>query len=243
MHDMIRKHGSVLMKRRFGLILVAAMILPMVAGAQPVQKKEPARRNAYGSGIGLNIALTNSGFGLGGYLMRSVSTTTSFLADFVITTIKDEREQRFFNFFGESIIPNKENYLHVLPVQIGLQKRLFKESIEDNFRPYAHISAGPTLGWVSPYYDDANGNGRRDVNENVHDIISAFPKGHAEYGLGGTIAIGAHFGISRKVTQGIRFGYSFEWFPAGVQLLEPYESSPKEFFGTPSITLTFGKLN
>lgn len=234
------------MKRGFGLLFAALLALPLLAAAQPAQpaeKAESPKRNAYGSGIGLNIALTNSGFGLGGYLMRSVSTTSSFLADFMITTVKDEREQRFFNFFGESIIPNKENYLHVLPVQIGLQKRLFKDSIEDNFRPYFHVSAGPTLGWVSPYYDDENGNGRRDVNENIYDIISAFPKGRAEYGMGGTIAIGAHFGISKKVTQGIRFGYTFQWFPAGVQLLEPYESPPEEFFGTPTLTLSFGKLN
>lgn len=231
------------MKRRASVILLVASILPIVAGAQPVRKNDAENRNLYGSGIGLNIALTNSGFGLGGYLMRSVSTTSSFLADFMITTVKDEREQRFFNFFGESIIPNKENYLHVVPVQLGVQKRLFKESIEDNFRPYVHVAAGPTLGWVSPYYDDDNGNGRRDINEDIYDIISAFPKGRAEYGVGGTIAIGAHFGISRKVTQGIRFGYSFQWFPSGVQLLEPFESPSEEFFGTPTLTLSFGKLN
>jgi hypothetical protein len=194
------------MTRHIGLILVVALTLPLVAIAQPVRKTPPAKRNTYGSGIGMNIALTNSGFGFGGYLMRSVSTTTSFLADFMITTVKDEREQRFFNFFGESIIPNKQNYLHVLPFQLGIQKRLFKESIEDNFRPYVHLTGGPTLGWVSPYYEDDNGNGRRDISEDTHDIISAFPKGNVEYGVGGQFAIGAHFGISRKSTQGIRFG-------------------------------------
>lgn len=232
------------MKRRFGTVLFAAiLLLPIVAGAQPVRKTDPAKQNVYGSGFGLNIALTNSGFGLGGYMMRSVSPTSSFLADFIITTVKDEREQRFFNFFGESIIPNKENYLHVLPFQIGIQKRLFKNSIEDNFRPYLHVAGGPTLGWISPYYEDDNGNGRRDIDEDIHDIISAFPKGHAEYGMGGTIAIGAHFGISKRVTQGIRFGYSFQWFPNGVQLLEPFESPSEEFFGTPTLTLSFGRLN
>jgi len=232
------------MKRRIGLLIVAAMLLiPLSAGAQPVRKTVPQNVNVYGSGFGLNIALTNSGFGLGGYMMHSITSTTSLMADLLITTVKDEREQRFFNFFGESIIPNKENYLHVMPLQVGLQKRLFKESIEDNFRPYLHLSAGPTLGWVSPYYDDDNGNGRRDIGEDVNDIISAFPKGSLEWGMGGTLAIGAHFGISRRVTQGIRFGYAFQWFPNSVQLLEPFESPSEEFFGTPTLTLSFGKLN
>jgi len=231
------------MTRRFGFILMLALIIPLAAAAQPTRQTKTPPRNAYGSGFGLNIALTNSGFGLGGYFMRSVSTTTSLLADFMITTVKDEREQRLFNFFGESIIPNKQTYLHVLPFHLGFQTRLFKNSIEDNFRPYLHFSGGPTFGWVSPYYDDDNGNGRRDISENIHDIISAFPKGHAEYGVGGSFALGANFGISKKVTQGIRFGYSFQWFPNGVQLLEPYASPMEEFFGTPTITLTFGRLN
>jgi hypothetical protein len=239
----LRSEETATMKRRFGPILLALSLIPTVLSAQPIRKTDPASKNVYGSGFGLNIALTNSGFGFGGYLMRSVSETSSFLADFMITTVKDEREQRFFNFFGESIIPNKENYLHILPVQLGLQKRLFKESIEDNFRPYIHASGGPTLGWVSPYYDDDNGNGQRDINEDIHDIISAFPKGHMEYGVGGTIAIGANFGISKKVMQGIRFGYTFQWFPSGIQLLEPFESQPEEFFGTPTLTLSFGRLN
>ena len=225
------------------LIIAITFVLPPSAGAQPVRNTPPVKKNVYGSGLGLNIALTNSGFGFGGYLARSVSSTTSILADLMITTIKDEREQRFFNFFGESIIPNKENFLHVLPLQIGIQKRLFKESIEDNFRPYAHVAGGPTIGWVSPYYDDINGNGQRDLNEDTRDVISAFPKGHAEYGFGGTFAIGANFGVSKRVSQGIRFGYAFHWFPDGVQLLESAESSPEEFFGTPTLTLTFGRIH
>ena len=64
------------MTSRHGLavvLLAAAMLAPGLAAAQV--NNEPTelptvRKNPYGSGVGMNIALTNSGFGLGAYLMR-----------------------------------------------------------------------------------------------------------------------------------------------------------------------------
>lgn len=249
---MARKHRSVVKLtkrhsiRRFFLAALLAALLPAVSqGQTPTEatQAKPVKKNPYGSGIGMNIALTNSGFGLGGYLMRSVSTTGSFLADFMITTLKDDREQRFFGFFGESIIPNKQNYVHVLPLQIGFQRRMFREKIEDNFRPFIHVAGGPTFGWVSPYYIDTNLNGQRDGLEPPMDIFSAFPKGRFEMGFGGTVAIGAHFGRSKKSTQGIRFGFNFNIFPQGIAVLEPAVKEPTTWFGTPTISLTFGNIN
>lgn len=219
-----------------------AQLQPDATQPQQVQQQQ-VKKNPYGSGIGLNIALTNSGFGLGGYLMRSISTTGSFLIDFMFTTLKDDREQRFFGFFGESVIPNKQNYVHVLPIHFGVQRRMFREQIEDNFRPFIHLSGGPTFGWVSPYYIDVNFNGRRDNFEPPMDIFSAFPKGEFEMGFGGTIAIGAHFGQSKRTTQGIRFGFNFNVFPQGIYVLEPAVKDATTWFGTPTISLTFGNIH
>ncbi len=229
-------------------VLLAALLIvaaPAVLSAQTQPESIPAKpvkKNPYGSGIGMNIALMNSGFGVGGYFMRSVSATGSFLVDVMITTLKDDREQRFFGFFGESIIPNKQNYVHVIPLQFGFQRRMFKDSIEDNFRPFIHVVGGPTFGWVSPYYIDTNFNGRRDNFEPPMDIFSAVPKGHFELGFGGTIALGAHFGSSKKSSNGIRFGFTFNVFPQGIEVLEPAVKTPTTWFGTPTISLTFGNI-
>jgi hypothetical protein len=225
-------------------------VLVGLAGAQSLAAQASTRLdtlsgragNVYGSGIGLNIALTNSGFGLGGYYARALGASTSLIAEFMIVSVKDEKEQRFFGYFGESIIPNKENYFHTIPVLVGVQKRLFRENIHDNFRPYVQVSVGPTFGWQSPYYRDDNGNGFRDGNERSFDILTAFSKGQARFGIGGSVSLGANFGLSRKITQGLRFGYTFAWFTEGVQLLEPRVKSADHFFGTPTVTITFGKI-
>ncbi len=230
---------------RFGMIL--GLILGMsgfaVAQDTPTSAVKKERINPYGNGIGLHIALTNSGFGLGGYWQRELSMTSSLIAEFSIIGLKDEREQRFFGFFGESIIPNKQNYLHTIPILVGVQKRLFSDAIKENFRPFAQASVGPTLGWLAPYYNDLNENQVRENNERSFDVISAFPKGELRMGVGGTIAIGANFGLSRKVTQGIRFGYTFTYFFSDISLLEPRVKDSQRFFGTPTITLTFGRLH
>lgn len=223
--------------------LTACLLMASPAHAQDgdTSNANDQAENPYGSGLGFQILLTNSGFGLGGYFFRSINNSTSFMTDLSLGAGKDERELKFFR-FGSSFIPNKANYLLMMPLQAGLIHRLFRNAIEENFRPYIQVTAGPTLGWEYPYFNDENGNGQFDREEDSYDSIGALPKGELRMGIGGTIAIGAHFGLSRKVTQGVRIGYSFTHFLQGIQLLEPQVQEAQQFFGTPTITLTFGKL-
>ncbi len=198
----------------------------------------------YGTGAGFQILLTNSGFGLGGYYHRPASRSLKFLLDFSLGSGKDEREQKFYNALtGASYIQNKANYLLLIPVQIGLQRRLWREQIADNFRPYLQLSVGPTFGWLYPYFQDRNGNRRYDpeIGERIYDVFQAFPKGRLRTGIGGMIVLGAYFGESMQTTQGLRFGYALHYFPHPIQLLEG-DAPPRRFLGTPVISLTFGRL-
>lgn len=224
-------------------ILAACVLL---TAAQPLCAQSPTDTQdgdrGYGSGFGAAILLTNSGFGLGGYYHLAVTDATSLIAELSLGAGKDERELKFFR-FGSSYIPKKANYLLMMPIQVGATHRLFRDTIEDNFRPYVQVTAGPTFGWEYPYFNDENGNGAYDAgDEQTYDSIGALPKGEARFGMGGMIAIGAHFGSSKKVAQGIRVGYSFTRFFDGIQLLEPQVQEAQRFFGTPMITLTFGRL-
>lgn len=214
------------------------------APAQSVAGPDTLSPGTYGTGAGLVVQLTNSGFGLGGYYSRAVNANTALWTSISLGPGKDERELKLFNRFGGGFIPDKRNYLLMIPVELGAQRRLFRDYIEDNFRPYVHLSGGPTLGWVSPYFDDVDGDDRYDeaLGEERFDVFEALPKGEPRFGLGGTIAIGAYFGRSRKTTQGLRIGYAFTYFFDGVQLLEPGVADAQHFFQTPIISLTFGRL-
>lgn len=229
---------------RAGAILLAGMLF--LAGANPALAQDAPEpldeQTDYGSGIGFQILLSNSGFGLGAYYHRALSPSTSFMTEVSIGAGKDEKESKFFR-FGNSYIPYKANYMLMMPVQAGVLHRLFRDVIADNFRPYVQATAGPTLGWEYPYFGDENGNGEYDsADERTYDSIGAIPKGEFRFGVGASVALGAHFGLSKKVTQGVRIGYAFTHFFHGIQLLEPQVQEAQQNFGTPTITLTFGKL-
>ena len=233
------------------LLSLTALCLTLCLGAGPsvVQAQggdeieEDPRENPYGTGAGFEIMLTNSGFGLGAYYRRELSARVSFLVEANLGAGKDERELQILSRFGSGFIPNKRNYFLMLPIHLGVQRRLFSENIEDNFRPYLHFSAGPSLGWEYPYFDDQNGNERfDDAIDRRLDLFSAFPRGHLRFGLSGMVAFGAYFGFSEKVTQGVRFGYALNYFFNGIQLLEPDIKEAQRLFHSPIISITFGKL-
>lgn len=202
--------------------------------------------SAYGTGIGLSVQLTNHGFGIGGYYSRLLNEATSVWVEANLGAGKHEREQKLFNRFGSGFIPDKRSYLLMLPVAVGAQRRLFRTYIEDNFRPYVQLSGGPTFGWAYPYFDDVNGNGRFETEgfgEERFGAFSSLPRGDLYFGLGGTVAVGAYFGYSRSVTQGVRFGYTFTYFFDAVPMLESdIPEADQRYFGTPVISLTFGRL-
>jgi len=208
------------------------------------QAADSSYGDPYGKGAGFQILLTNSGFGLGGYYHRPITTDVKFLIDFSLGSAKDEREQKFYNpITGASYIQNKANYLLLLPLQIGVQRRLWREQIADNLRPYVQFSAGPTLGWVYPYFNDHNQNNRYEpeLGERIYDVFQALPNGRLHPGIGGMVVFGAYFGTSYRAVQGVRFGYALHYFPRPVRLLEGNTPSQR-FFGTPIISLTFGRL-
>lgn len=225
------------------LILAGQGVAPAAAQEQAGEAaRENVRATPYGTGAGGEILLTNNGFGLGGYFRRELSAATSFLVEASLGAGKDDRELKFYQ-FGSSIVPNKRNYFLIAPIHLGIQHRLFSEHIEDNFRPYLHVSGGPSFGWEYPYFDDENGNDIFDIDiDRRYDIFSAFPRGRMRFGLGGMVALGAFFGTSRKVTQGIRFGYALNYFFEGIQLLEPEVKEAQSLFHSPVISIIFGKL-
>jgi hypothetical protein len=227
------------------------MLLPgsVIAQEEPSDSLTNQQKNPYGSGAGMEVILTNSGFGLGGYYKRALTPTTSFMAEITLAPGKDEREFKFSSYFRTSI-PNKANYLLMMPVQVGLMRRLFREQIEDNFRPFFQLTGGPTLGWEYPYFKDCNADGKFDSDTQVegceersYDAITSIPRGEFRLGWGGIAAVGAHFGRGTRLAQGVRLGYAFTYFRRPIQLLEPdIMGGSQRFFGTPTISVTFGRL-
>ena len=204
------------------LLPLVVFALSSTAGhAQPVpEPPEPEGPAHYGTGIGASILLTNYGFGLGGVYRQALGEATSFVVEASIGSGKDEREQEFFvGFFGDTVVPFKRSNFLMAPLYVGLERRLFRASVEDGFRPFAQILGGPALGFQWPYFEDENGNGLRDTDERKLGVLSGLGDGSFRVGVGGTLAFGAYFGESRRATQGVRIGYTASYFFDAVDTL------------------------
>jgi|SRR5690606_13738967 len=228
-------------------LLVLALGLACPAQAQPLPgPPEPDGPAHYGSGLGGSLLLTNYGFGLGALYRGALGEATSLVAEFSIGSGKDEREQEFFvGFFGDTVVPYKRHRFLMAPLQVGVERRLFRAAIEDDFRPFVQVLAGPALGFQWPYFDDVNGNGVRESEERKLGALAGIGDGSFRLGVGGTVALGAYFGASRRATQGLRIGYAGSYFFREVELLEPrpeVERPSQRFFGTPVVSLHIVRL-
>lgn len=229
------------------LFLLAA--LAAGARAQPDTLFPPpadSTTTAYGTGGGLALLLTEYGFGLGGLYRVHLGGGTSALAEASVSVGKDEREQQFFvGLFGDTVTPFKRNYVLLVPLHVGAEQRLFREQIEDNFRPFVQLTAGPTFAYQWPYFDDLNADGVRDTDEDLLGPFGGFGAGDVRFGAGGTLAVGAYFGRGPRSAQGVRFGYTAHYFFEPVDLLEldpEVEEPSRRFFGTPVVGFHFVRL-
>ena len=232
------------------LTLLLALGLAAPTLAQPGERLAPpqpdttARR--YGSSGALVLVLSEYGLGAGGALRARLSDDVSFVTELAVSAGIDEREQRFFvGFFGDTVTPLKRNYVLLAPLHVGLERRLFRDEVEDNFRPFVHVSAGPTVGYQWPYFDDLDGDGVRDADEERLGVFGGLGDGSPRLGVGGTVAVGAFFGRGRRASQALRIGFQGTYFPVEVDLLEAYDdiaSPSRHAFWTPVVSFHVARL-
>ena len=232
------------MRRALALALLAAAAPAWAQRTAPPLPDTTATR--YGSSAALVLQLTEYGLGAGGALRQRLSDDWSATAELSVGAGRDEREQSFGGgLFGERVTPFKRNSVLLVPLQIGAERRLFRTRIEDNFRPFAAVAVGPTLAYQYPYFDDLDGDGRRDDDEERTSGLDALTDGQLRVGVGGTVSVGAAFGRSRRTAPSVRFGLQGTYFPVAVDLLEitPLVDDPsRKTFVTPVVSFHVARL-
>ena len=221
-----------------------ALLLAASAAAQTAPPDTAGAR--YASSAALSFELSEYGLGAGGAVRLGLGRDLSLVGEVSVGAGRDEREQRFFvGFFGDTVTPFKRNYVVLVPLHGGLERRLFRKQVEDSFRPFASLVAGPTVAYQWPYFDDIDGDGVRDGGEGRLGVTGGLGRGEARLGVGGTLAVGAHFGRG-GATQALRLGLQGTYFPVAVDLLEDdparVESPSRRTFWTPVVTFRVGRL-
>jgi hypothetical protein len=185
--------------------------------------------------LGLDIMLSNNGFGLGLFFRKEYTDEFAGSLSLAISDVKGEGEIEYYDYWtGRQYIPNKKNRLLMLPLIASLQYRLFKEDIADNFRPYVSAGFGPSMIFAAPYARRINQIYMEEV-----DFFESLKYGQAHYTLGGFIGAGAYFGLDRGSLSGLSFRYYFIPFQKGIEVME---GGMMKNFGGFYITLNFGNL-
>ena len=229
--------------------LAALLLLTGAAAqAQPAAPLPPDTTAAhFGTSVALALRLTEDGLGAGAEARTRLTDDASFVFETSLGAARDAREQQFFvGLFGDTVTPLKRSYALLLPLHVGLERRLFRLSVEDNVRPFAALTAGPTFAVQWPYFADANGDGIRDEGEDRLGPFDGLSDATLRLGAGGTLAVGVAFGGGAgRAVQSLRFGLTAHVFPRRVDLLEPrpdVESPSRRTFWTPTVSFNVGRL-
>ena len=237
---------------RFAGRLAPALALCFAAAAAAQGAPPDTAGTRYASSAALAFELSEYGLGAGGAVRFGLGRDLSLVGEVSVGAGRDEREQQFFVGFS-AVTPFKRNYVVLVPLHVGLERRLFREQIEDNFRPFVSLAVGPTFGYQWPYFDDLDGDGVQSGDldgdgvlvERRLGVTGGLGRGEPRLGAGGTLAVGAHFGRGRA-TQALRVGLQGAYFPVEVELLEDdparVESPARKAFWTPVVTFRVGRL-
>jgi len=214
----------------------------MWVGREP---EDPTGPDRYPNVWGLDILISNDGFGLGTVYRRTFTRDISAFVSFSVSESKDDREFEYIDpYYNISFTPGKLNRFLVLPLLVGIQYRLFREDIVDTFRPYLNGGAGPTMIYQMPYVEFIPQEGGLLETKEV-EFFNSLGRGHPTYTVGGFIGMGANFGTDRSNIFGVNFRYYFtylfgEGLPSLYNTATRQVSSTKTSFGGFVISLNIG---
>lgn len=172
---------------------------------------------------GVDIMFGEGGFGLGTFYRRTISNNITGFIDFSISETKDEREMTYVDYFGNQFIPDKVNRAFLFPINLGIQLRLFSESLTENLRPYIAFGAGPTILLTTPY---------------EKEFFESFSDAKAHFSIGGYISFGTNIGMSKSNLIGLNARYYYTRIMGdGIELMT---NNFKNSFGQFSLMLTIG---
>lgn len=190
---------------------------------------------AYNS-AGMSLLFSSSGWAAGGYYGVEIGSGVTLTVDLFITGRRnsDEFENALLN--GTlPVVAEKVNRLFMIPLTLSIQYRLFRESLQETFRPF--VTVGAVAGTIlrTPYIDYGN----YSEPTRFYEFFESFGYSTTYVRPGAMIGFGAVFG---PVGKGNQVGVNLKYYtvPFGGQGLESMRLSPITDFGGVIISMTIG---
>jgi hypothetical protein len=177
--------------------------------------KEP--RNQFG----LSVLYSDKGYGLSGGYYKPISHSSDLFVNLSFTGISDNREFEYYDYYGNSYIQDKVNRVFMIPVNIGIQHYIFKDDIENDFKPLVNFGVTPALVLTNPY------------EKSYFNAMGYFK---AAYAFGGFAGIGMEFQNSKNLAFSLNLRYFYLPVVSG-EVMSIKNSQMKDLGG---IQLLFG---
>lgn len=191
---------------RYMTIILMLISITMV-DAQKVGKLADAKApevfpsNAWG----VDVMFGDGGLGVGTFLRQDFTDDLTGFIDFSFSESKDEKEVEYYDYWGNPYTIGKKNRVFLMPLNFGVQYRLFRNTLTETLRPYISLGAGPTMVLTTPYEDE---------------FFKSFARAHLQYAAGGYVGFGANFGSSKSNLIGLHVRYYLiQMFGDGVENL------------------------
>ncbi len=213
------------MKKTIFNIVFVMVFLFTVSFSQRIGKTVPdsSKIDFPPTTMGFNLIFSDGGFGVGYIFEREISNETKIIFNVKIAEEKSPKEYEYFDYWGRPVIYGKENRVFTIPFYVGINQRLFPETVTDNLRPFIIGGIAPALVVTSKY---------------DRDIFKGFDKAKAYFGASASLGFGADFGINQKNLMGISFQYHYtHLFNDGVEMLKGIK---KKDFGGLHLQLRIG---
>jgi hypothetical protein len=207
----------------------------MFRPVRPLMDDVTSQAVAY-NGAGANILLSSSGWAFGGYYGFELGSGITLSIDAFISGRRNTDE--FDNALLNGVIPivaEKVNRLFMVPLTVSIQYRLFRETLQETFRPYVAFGATGAGIIRTPYIDEGDFYNPPRYFEFFESFGSAtlYPR------MGVMLGGGAVFG---PVGKGNQVGVSVKYYviPFGGEGLESIRGKPITDFGGLFIALSIG---
>jgi len=216
-----------IMKKSFLSLFILIPLLSLNAQEIGELAEEEAPKIFPDNSLGLDIMFSEGGIGMGFFYRRQLNQKLTVFTDFSISEAKDEQEIDFVDPYYpyQTITYGKKNRIFLLPLNFGLQYRLFEKVLSDNLRPYFNLGVGPAMVVTTPY---------------DREFFNAFGKAQSRFTVGGYIGFGGNFGLDNSSLVGLNIRYYvIRFFDDGVESL--YGKYKKELGGI-FLTINIGMM-
>ncbi|MCX8050537.1 MAG: hypothetical protein N3B17_01395 [Chlorobi bacterium] len=171
---------------------------------------------------GLQILFSQSGFGAGFFVSHALTEQLALFADIGASGARNssEIETMYDPITGRLLVPGKINRLFIFPMTVGVQHRLFSESLGETMRPFAIGGFGPTLVVSTPY---------------EYEFFQSWSYARGYVRFGAFVGVGTFIGPPSRGEAALQVRYYY--IPFGGAGLESIRGQPIKDFG--GIFLTF----